>query len=223
MRKVHWTCMELPVYQLCVFIKTHRWYTCRSCAKAFMDDRTTEETELVKTVRQTTEDGQSLETTRYNDIVYSQLHTNHQTTATLLQNLETAINNLAGQVHRVKEIGGDAIALLADTLSASHQDRQPVATVDRPIQTTPTQTAHPTVTTDRSTQTTPTQTAHPTVTTDPAVQVSSRALPLPPPPSPRPPTSSPLPPLPLTPTLPSLHPSTALYPQAPPPGRLDLT
>ena len=161
------------MYQLCVCIKTHRRYTCRSCAKAFMDDRTTEEIELVKTVRQTTEDGQSLETTCYNDIVYSQLCANHQTTATLLQNLETAINNMAGQVHRVKEIRGDAIAHLADTLSAGHQDRQPGATVDR------------------STQTTPTQTAHLTVMTDRAVQVSGRVLPLQPP-SPRPPTSSPL-------------------------------
>ena len=53
-RRVHWTCTELLVYQLCVFIKTHRRYTCCSCAKAFMDNRTTEETELVKTVRQTT-------------------------------------------------------------------------------------------------------------------------------------------------------------------------
>ena len=86
----------------------------------------------------------------------------------------TAITNLTDQVHRA-EIRGDAIVHLADTLSASHQDRQPAATVDQ------------------STQTTPTQTAHPTVTTDRAVQVSGRALPLPPP-SPRPPTSSPLPP-----------------------------
>ena len=149
--------------------------------------------ELVKTVRQTTKDRQSQETTRYNDIVYSQLHVSHQTTATPLQNLETAINNLAGQVNRAEEIRGDAMAHLADKLSAGHQDRQPAATVDRPTQTTTTQTAHPTVTTDRPTQTTPTQTAHPTVTTDRAVQVSGRALPLPPP-SPRPPTSSHLPP-----------------------------
>ena len=197
--RVHWTCTELPVYQLCVFIKTHRRYTCRPCVKAFMDDRTTEGIELVKTVRQTTEDRQSLETTRYNDIVYSQLHANHQTTATLLQNLEMPINNLAGQVHRVKEIRGDAIAHLADTLSAGHQDRQPAATVDR------------------STQTTPTQTVHPTVTTDRAVQVSGRALPLPPPsPALPPPHPFSL----LTPTLPSLHPSPVLYPRAPPPGRL---
>ena len=55
-----------------------------------MDDRPTEETELVKTVRQTTDDRQSQDTTRYNDIVNSQLHANHQTTTTLLQNLETA-------------------------------------------------------------------------------------------------------------------------------------
>ena len=76
-RRVHRTCTELPVYQLCVFIKTHRRCTCSSCPKTFMDDRTTEEMELVKTVRQTTEDRQSQDTTRYNDIVYSQLHANH--------------------------------------------------------------------------------------------------------------------------------------------------
>ena len=185
-RRVHWTCTELPVYQLCVFIKTHRRYTCRPCAKTYMDDSTTEEVELAKTGTQTTDDRQSQDSTRY-DTVYSQLRANHQTTTTLLQNLETAINNLAGQVHRAEEIRGDAMALLTDTLSAGHQDRQPAATADL------------------STQTTPTQAAHPTVTTDRAVQVSGRALPLPPP-SPRPPTSSPLPPADSTsPISPPLH------------------
>ena len=185
-RRVHWTCTELPVYQLCFFT------TCRCCTKAFMDDSATEEIELVKTVRQTTEDRQSQDTARNNESVYSQLHANHQTTTTLLQNLQTAITNLTGQVHRVQEIRGDghynltgqvhrvqeirgdAITHLADTHSAGHQDRQPAATVDRSTQTTPTQTAHPTVTTDRSTQTTPMQTAHPTVTTDRSTQTTSR-------------------------------------------------
>ena len=62
-RRVHWTCTELPVYQLCVFIKTHRRYTCRPCAKAYMDDSTTEEVELAKTVTQTTDKAGTLHVT----------------------------------------------------------------------------------------------------------------------------------------------------------------
>ena len=178
-----------------------RKYRCTSCVsslrhtdgtlavpvqKPTLDDSTTEEVELAKTVTQTTDDRQSRDSTRY-DTEYSQLLANHQTTTTLLQNLETAINNLAGQVHRAEEIRGDAMAHLTDTLSAGHQDRLPAATGDQ------------------STQTTPTQAAHLTVTTDRAVQVSGRALPLPPP-SPHPPTSSPLPPADSnTPISPPLH------------------
>ena len=125
-RRVHWTCTELPVYQLCVFIKTHRRYTCRPCAKAYMDDSTTEEVELAKTVTQTTDDRQSQDSTRY-DTVYSQLRANHQTTTTLLQTLETAINNLAGQVHRAEEIRGDAMA---------HLDQPAIKTGSQPPQLT---------------------------------------------------------------------------------------
>jgi DNA-directed RNA polymerase subunit RPC12/RpoP len=35
--RIHWTCTELPIYQLCIFVNTQRKFTCQFCASKFMD------------------------------------------------------------------------------------------------------------------------------------------------------------------------------------------
>eukprot|EP00745_Piridium_sociabile_P006355 TRINITY_DN14128_c0_g1_i10.p1 TRINITY_DN14128_c0_g1~~TRINITY_DN14128_c0_g1_i10.p1 ORF type:complete len:224 (-),score=42.62 TRINITY_DN14128_c0_g1_i10:30-701(-) len=45
--RIHWTCTELPLYQLCIFVNTQRKFTCQFCASKFMDDKTSEEFQTI--------------------------------------------------------------------------------------------------------------------------------------------------------------------------------
>ena len=75
----------------------------------------------------------------------------HQTTTSLLLNLEAAVYSLAGQVQRAEEVRSDVTEQLVDTLCAFHEDRQPADTSDKATQTHVT-TPRPTVTADRAMQ-----------------------------------------------------------------------
>ena len=83
-RRVHWGCTELPVYQLCIFIKTHRRYTCPLCASAYIDEKTDEDIQAALTdARQPTDDKSSPpETAIDNKTIENQLQANHQATTT---------------------------------------------------------------------------------------------------------------------------------------------
>ena len=114
-RKVHWCCTNLPLYQLTMFIKTTRKFTCEQCAQPMIDDRCQEEFELAKeeaqinfpnvndcsevnVIKSTSKsEGPNIHPSepKYPLEKLSSIESAQVKTNTLLDKIESAINNLA--------------------------------------------------------------------------------------------------------------------------------
>ena len=90
--RIHVSCSRLPLYQVGIYIKTQRKYTCEICADVYFDDAINEVIGMAQKEHQITE-----QTTRAENAQALQnvLQAQHQNVTDNLQNLEIAVTSLA--------------------------------------------------------------------------------------------------------------------------------
>ncbi|KAK7501938.1 hypothetical protein BaRGS_00006690 [Batillaria attramentaria] len=94
-KRIHVSCSQLPLYQVCIYLKTSRKYTCLACATPLIDDSTREEIEAAITATRTG----SVQAENQRPVTdYTLPAIQHKETTGLLRNMEEALGRLASQV-----------------------------------------------------------------------------------------------------------------------------
>ena len=130
--KIHWSCTDLPLYQVGVYVNTHRKYTCKLCADRYIDEKIREDydslgrgsneqdkaTSTGQKHHQTTThcskdtDQDHVGSAATQAFISQSLAAQQQQTCSILVNIEQAIVSLVEQVQASEEMRGDAMAQL---------------------------------------------------------------------------------------------------------------
>jgi lysophospholipase L1-like esterase len=129
---LHISCTKLPLYQVCVFLKTHRKYTCEGCAKAFIDERTEEEltadtvdeNERASLNSQQNHGAPSCSSSG-SPALQKMLTSHHQDIMTVMKNLADGVRNMTEQSLRQEESRSQTISDLFHQVSKASAPSKP--------------------------------------------------------------------------------------------------
>lgn len=124
--KIPWMHTKLPVYQLCLFVRTQRKFTCEDCAQAMLDEKIVEDVSEILT-----EEEESLDNNhaiKNNNVILLHelqlLKLEQSEGKRMIQNMENAILNLAEQIQLTNRSHKEEIKELTDMLSTHPKTRQ---------------------------------------------------------------------------------------------------
>lgn len=148
-KKIHWICSQLPAYQIGIFTRSQRKFTCATCAQAFADDKMMEiiENDLDN---ENTEAPQA-HNADHNDISKA-LKAHDQGLRTMVANMELALSNIAEQmaendIHMAQRIANLEQSVKQNTLAKRQTENPSVIrkSMERASQTEESKFAVPTV------------------------------------------------------------------------------